>query len=151
MPSYDADRQAVNRFKKLNRPDYPPEPKTLSDIDFPICLTQTLEDIDGQTQNFLLYDSGSNDNDRFFIFSTQENLKLLGNNSIYADGTFSIAPPQFEQVYTIHALIQGRCVPLVYCLLPRKNEAIYVKVLKVAVNYLYFENNYFLLRLITFC
>ncbi|CAF1133985.1 unnamed protein product [Brachionus calyciflorus] len=41
-----------------------------------------------------------------------------------------IAPAYFEQVYTIHGLINGKCVPLVYGLLPKKNEIIYVKFLQ---------------------
>ncbi|RNA33573.1 hypothetical protein BpHYR1_012155 [Brachionus plicatilis] len=128
MATYDADRQAVNRYKKQVQPEYPPEPKKLSDIVIPDFLKLTLSD-----QDFLLYDSGEIDDERFFIFSTTDNLKLIENSQIFADGTFSIAPRLFHQVYTIHGLVHGRCVPLIYCLLPRKTEQIYVKVLNVIV------------------
>lgn len=131
MPTYEADRQAINRFKKSTRPDYPQEPKNLSEIQLPEFLIFTLEKDDSTNKNFLLHDSGADDPNRFFIFSTKENLKLLENNNLFADGTFSIAPTYFEQVYTIHGLINGKCVPLVYCLLPKKNEIIYVKFLEI--------------------
>ncbi|RNA19503.1 hypothetical protein BpHYR1_017343 [Brachionus plicatilis] len=102
MPSYDADRQAINRCKKLNLPSCPQEPKTLSEINFPDFLTKCLCDDD--QEKFLLYDSGKDDPDRFFIFSTLNDLKLLENSHCFADGTFSIAPKLFYQVYTIHAM-----------------------------------------------
>ncbi|CAF1135329.1 unnamed protein product, partial [Brachionus calyciflorus] len=97
MPSYNADRQCIQRYKKKNRPDYPPEPKTLADIEFPVFLTETLENHEGETEAFLLYDSGKDDPNRFFIFATKKNLKLLESSEIFADGTFSIAPTLFEQ------------------------------------------------------
>ncbi|RMZ95031.1 FLYWCH zinc finger domain, partial [Brachionus plicatilis] len=131
MPSYDADRQAIKRFKRSVRPNYPPEPKLLSDITLPDFLTHTLEDAKEETQAFLIYDSGVEDPNRFFMFGTEENFSLIETAHLFADGTFSIAPKLFEQVYTIHALIKGRCVPLIYCLLPRKNQKIYEDVLTV--------------------
>ncbi|CAF0940546.1 unnamed protein product [Brachionus calyciflorus] len=72
MPSYNADRQCIQRYKKKNRPDYPPEPKTLADIEFPVFLTETLENHEGETEAFLLYDSGKDDPNRFFIIATKK-------------------------------------------------------------------------------
>ncbi|CAF1046445.1 unnamed protein product [Brachionus calyciflorus] len=105
MPTYDADRQAINRYKKSTRPNYPPEPHSLADITVPEFLTKTLEDSSGICHQFLIYDSGKEDPRRFLVFGTLENLKPMENNNIFADGTFSISPTCFEQVYTIHAHI----------------------------------------------
>ncbi|RNA25549.1 hypothetical protein BpHYR1_004706 [Brachionus plicatilis] len=44
--TYDADRQAVNRYKKQVQPEYPPEPKKLSDIVIPDFLKLTLTSLD---------------------------------------------------------------------------------------------------------
>ncbi|CAF1055049.1 unnamed protein product, partial [Brachionus calyciflorus] len=129
MPSYEADRQVVCRTKKKNLPDYPPEPKSLSEIEIPDFLKKTLEFEGQNSDNFFFYDSGKDDENRFFIFTTEENLKLLEKSNCFADGTFSVAPNLFYQVYTIHAFVNGRCIPLVYCLLPRKTEEIYIRVL----------------------
>ena len=135
-PSLDADRQFINRIKKKYRPVLPKEPENLADIDFPEWLTHTMgkELVDGEEELgdlFLLHDSGSDDPNRFFMFATSDNVKQLENHHLFADGTFRIAPDLFLQVYTIHALVKGKCLPLVFCLLPRKTGIIYTKMLKV--------------------
>ena len=45
------------------------------------------------------------------------------------DGTFSILPPQFAQVYTVHGLQNGRNVAGAYTLLPNKRVDNYAEVL----------------------
>lgn len=53
-------------------------------------------------ENFLLYDNGTED-DRLLIFGTRDNLRVLKNSSvIHCDGTFDVAPPGFDQLYTVH-------------------------------------------------
>lgn len=55
-------------------------------------------------ESFVLFDKSLYDdnNDRLIIFATAENLKLLSEcDSIYADGTFDLAPPMFQQLYSI--------------------------------------------------
>ena len=46
------------------------------------------------------------------------------------DGTFSILPPQFLQLYTIHGLHHGRNIAGVYCLLTNKRQETYAEVLR---------------------
>jgi len=136
MPSYSADRQAIHRAKAKARPVYPPKPSKLCDIELPEFLKHAISrrraedgtEMDGET--FLLHDSGVNDEDRFFMFGTEANVSNLEMSEIYADGTFSIAPNLFLQVYTIHCVVHGRCLPMVYCLLPRKTAIIYEKMLR---------------------
>lgn len=59
-------------------------------------------------ENFVLYDSGAtgdNNNRRIIIFATQENVEFLQQcPEWFMDGTFSICPPLFQQIYTIHGI-----------------------------------------------
>ncbi|CAF1096296.1 unnamed protein product [Brachionus calyciflorus] len=59
------------------------------------------------------------------MFTTVSNLKNLENAHIFVDGTFDIAPKLFKQVYNAHALVNGRCLTMVYGLMTRKNEEMY--------------------------
>ncbi|CAF0998609.1 unnamed protein product [Brachionus calyciflorus] len=106
-PSYEADRQVINRIKRKNKPEYPPQPEKLSDISLPEWLIFSLKTPAG-SEVFLLHDSGKDDEERFFVFGTNEHIKLLENAHIFCDGTFDIAPKLFLQVYSIHALVHGR-------------------------------------------
>lgn len=49
---------------------------------------------------------------------------------VFADGTFSISPVQFYQLYTLHGLVFGKVFPLVYIFLNRKTQSLYTKVLQ---------------------
>ena len=47
--------------------------------------------------------------DRLIIFGTRESISFLENSSDwFNDGTFSVAPPGFTQLYTLHGLRDGR-------------------------------------------
>ena len=43
----------------------------------------------------------------------------------YGDGTFSIAPVHFYQLYTIHGIVLGQLLPLVYCPLTKMSKSTY--------------------------
>ena len=60
------------------------------------------------------------------IFATVGNLHHLGRaETWYGDGTFSVCPSLFYQLYTIHAEIHGLTVPLVStCCLPNPKDII---------------------------
>ncbi|CAF1028088.1 unnamed protein product [Brachionus calyciflorus] len=131
LPSYEADRLVINREKKKSRPQFPPEPSSLAEILIPEPLQFTIKG-----ENFLLYDSGNMDYERFFIFGTRKNLEIFENNHIFCDGTFKVCPKLFVQLYTMHALVEGCPVPVLYVLLPRKNQAIYEKMLFVIKSFL---------------
>ncbi|KAJ8306570.1 hypothetical protein KUTeg_017115 [Tegillarca granosa] len=63
------------------------------------CLTCTGE-------RSLMVDNG--DNSRVLIFSTVENLQHLANAyAIFCDGTFYTCPTIFNQLYTIHAMVNS--------------------------------------------
>ncbi|KAK4879528.1 hypothetical protein RN001_007674 [Aquatica leii] len=80
----------------------------------------------GLVKNFLLADSeGAN---KILIFGRESWLEdLRAETTWYADGTFSIAPPLFTQVYNIMAVRNNRVHPILYALLPDKLRATYAK------------------------
>ena len=72
-------------------------------------------------ERFLLHASGVGDPDRI-IFATDQCLSLLEqSDNWFADGTFSVNPVCFYQVYTIHAMALDKVVPCVYALLLNKH------------------------------
>lgn len=60
------------------------------------------------------------------MFSTDRNMKFLANcQHWYVDGTFKSSPPLFTQLFTLHGQKDGNILPLVYGLLPDKDEDTY--------------------------
>ncbi|KAL3847168.1 hypothetical protein ACJMK2_018094 [Sinanodonta woodiana] len=60
-----------------------------------------------------------------------DNINSLQQNEHWlVDGTFRVAPVIFYQVFTIHALIDNKAVPLVYCHIQDKTEATYIRVIE---------------------
>ena len=60
------------------------------------------------------------------ILSTINSLThLAAANTIFCDGTFYACPSMFHQFYTVHAMVDGSMYPLVFALLPGKDEVIY--------------------------
>lgn len=101
-------------------------PPSLADMLIPDIYTLTKGN-----KPFLLHDSGGGDN-RFLIYSTQENLEYLaGCKQWLGDGTFRSVPTIFQQLYTLHGLKHGKCLPLVYILAPNKSKELYIEVLRV--------------------
>ena len=100
-----------------------PKPKNLERVDEipePLKLTHS-----GDT--FLYFDSGKSDS-RVLVFATLPALDLLSQSEIcHCDGTFSVAPDLFYQVYTNHGVIENAVIPLVYALLPNKTQDTYEK------------------------
>ena len=80
-----------------------------------------------QMNNFFLYDSEDCLN-RIIIFTTKRNLQLLSTTNFwYADGTFKTVPSLFNQLYTIHGVINNDVLPLVYILMSKRTESSYRK------------------------
>ena len=58
------------------------------------------------------------------IFSTRSSLETLCETGVITmDGTFSVCPKFFHQLYTIHGFVHGHYIPLVHCLLPNRAMA----------------------------
>lgn len=88
----------VNRSR--SNQNQPKNPRSVAELNLPDEYRRTIKG-----DNFLLYDSSNDhgDENRFLIFGTIENLKFLSRcESIYMDGTFSVVPVIFNQLYTIH-------------------------------------------------
>jgi len=108
----------------------PSTPKALKDLRIPECYTKI-----GLMEKFLLHDSGVDKEDRFLIFSTEKNLKTLQNcSSWYCDGTFSVAPLIFTQMYSIHCEFQSEIMPMVYVLMSKMKKENYVEVFEALNN-----------------
>lgn len=105
LPSEKVLARMVNRYRR--KPGVPKNPQSLSELKLEkeYCITV-------DKQPFLLYDSfdlldeaqsGEYIRDRTLIFATWHNLKFLSHcDEIFMDGTFSVTPPLFSQLYTIH-------------------------------------------------
>ena len=125
MPKYKSLQRTVQRQRRRDGEPIA-APRNVAEIDIPNNLRRSI-----RGENFLLHDSGSDDEHRFFIFGTAENLHLLKEHkNWFADGTFKMAPQLFYQVYTIHVLCHGSVVPAVYVLLLNKTQECYIRVLQ---------------------
>lgn len=123
LPSYVSSQRTIERKRmRFNPPGT--APRSRQDINIPLELQTTT-----RNSNFLLWDSGCDDVDRVLMFGTERNLELLEHNSHwFVDGTFSVSPEFYTQLFTIHALIDNTAIPLLYVLLPSKRECDYDRV-----------------------
>lgn len=91
----------INRIRK--NPDLPANPNTLLEL----VLSQEICTTDSD-ENFLLFDSGTYVNDdesekRLLMFGTKPNLDFFAEcGELFMDGTFTVTPRLFKQLYTIH-------------------------------------------------
>ena len=76
----------------------------------------------------MLANDGSDD--KIVLFETVENLRRLTEaESLFVDGTFSICPSIFYQVFSIHIMKQEQTFPTVYALLLNKQRQTYSRTL----------------------
>lgn len=88
-----------------------------------------IKTIDGH--DFLLHKS---EDDDIIIFGTEDNLeRLFENNEWMADGTFSIAPKNYHQIYIISAKILGIWQPLFYALMTNRKENDYYQLWEILI------------------
>lgn len=86
-------------------------------------------------ENFLLADSGVGDMERILIFGRGTVQNWIGRvQKIYVDGTFSLAPSLFSQVFVIMAERGGFVIPILYALLPNKQEETYDRMIQMIQN-----------------
>ena len=80
----------------------------------------------------MAYDGRTEKGARVIIFATRRNLNTLADYPNWiADGTFYVSPKQFYQSFSIHAVIDGKCLPLLFALLADKTQDTYVFMLSV--------------------
>jgi len=99
--------------------------------DLPVLPHTKKFEVPEEFKDFLIYDSGTEDPERFLIFGQQTLLELLESthNLWLADGTFKLCPEIFFQLFTIHTSINGYNPPCIYALLPNKREKTYERLL----------------------
>ncbi|KAG0419915.1 hypothetical protein HPB47_003803 [Ixodes persulcatus] len=101
----------------------PPEPQTTADIQLRDTWTMTGGP---EKQPFLIYDNGPERRDRMLVFASHEQLRALSTSRTwYMDGTFSVCPRLFKQLYVIRCTAGESTVACVYALLPGKTFSIY--------------------------
>uniref|UniRef100_A0A914CKW9 MULE transposase domain-containing protein n=1 Tax=Acrobeloides nanus TaxID=290746 RepID=A0A914CKW9_9BILA len=116
----------IRKAKAKIRPTFK-APNSLKDIDveaFKHVMTCRKE-------KMFYYDSGMKNKTRFLIFATPQNLEVLKSCKVLAvDGTFDPVPKNFAQLWSLHGMINGKFVPLVFCLLSHKTQSMYEDVLR---------------------
>jgi hypothetical protein len=95
---------------------------------------QTYSPEEGIEEKFLLADSGKEMN-RILIFGRKMGLNILERSKTwFVDGTFSVSPSLFAQVYVILAEDVGGIHPVIYALLPNKKNETYRKLFEMLLN-----------------
>ena len=115
LPSRPSYTQSIcrNRRKRIN--DFGDDPTSSSNIPNRFRLT-----IDGH--RFLLHE-----NEDLIIFSSDRALSILAASAhVFGDGTFSVAPSEYTQLYTLHTLVtENSAVPCFFALMKGKSKALY--------------------------
>ena len=122
LPNLETMRRGIRRARQGDIP-VAPQPANHNLVIPPAY--STLENGDA----FLQYDN--NNAERISIFGTDDGLNFLAHaDDWFMDGTFTVAPPQFAQLYTVHGLSADHLVVCCYALLPNKRRGTYVEFLQ---------------------
>lgn len=71
------------------------------------------------------------DNNNTFVFCTALCLQMLCMaDRIFMDGSFSTVPNLFQQLFTIHSMLNGRLMPRVYVLMALRTQQHYVNLFR---------------------
>ena len=127
LPERQSLRRMINRKRCSVRPA---NPRSLDDLQIVDPYDKTLTG-----EAFLLLDNKHDMEEpqpnRIVIFATEQNIRLLFSSADwYSDGTFSIVPSLFYQLWTIHGRVLDQVFPLVYALTTNKTEEVYVTILR---------------------
>ena len=119
LPRISHLKRTIRNQRKEDQPINP-----IARAAIPVLPMQYQETLNGE--RFLLFDSGPGDENRLLIFATDQAIQLLVNSDDwFCDGTFSVCPEIFFQLYTIHARSNERTTPCVFGLLPNKTRVTY--------------------------
>ena len=78
--------------------------------------------------DFILYDLGPGA-DRILLFGADPNMRALRSSPVWgADGAFKVCPNLRAQVYTIHPVSSGYCMPCISALMPNKSQGAYATI-----------------------
>ena len=116
MPSLSSVKSNLYRERRKR---LPPLPRTRADVNLSGEWANTLGG-----EQFLLAESGADN--KIVILGTRSNLHHLAEaESISVDGTFPTCPRLFYQIFSIHIIKYGQTFPMVYALLPNKQQGTY--------------------------
>ena len=125
LPGYSSLQRTVNRKRKRENLALP-NLRSVQEIQIPDQLKVTT-----RGDSFLFWDSGEDDPQRLFVFCTDRNIDTLEQNAHwFMDGTFKVVPELFVQLFTIHAVVDNRALPMVYVLLQADYERVFHKLLE---------------------
>ena len=123
LPDIETMRRSIRRAREGDNPPAPPA------VNRGFVIPPEYQNMENGDP-FLRFDN-NDPNDRILIFGTDDSLGFLANaDDWYMDGTFTVAPPQFNQLYTVHGLSGDHHVVGCYALLPNKNRGTYVELLQ---------------------
>lgn len=122
MPNKDAARKLIQRVRNRNSMA-PPAPKDLAELEI-LERYKLYKTTEGQDELFLLGDTGREDLNRILLFG-RESYRTWTHlmSEVFMDGTFSLSPPLFEQVYAILCRRENYVFPVLYALLPNKQQS----------------------------
>ena len=102
LPSLATVKSGLYRARREN---LPPMPKTHSELNLSGEWAATVNG-----ENFVLVDDG--EDDKIVVFGTQSSLCHLAEvSTFFMDGTFSVCPSIFHQVFIIHIMKYGQTFP----------------------------------------
>ena len=123
LPVIKSMRRNTQRQRRAANDNAPAVPLTRDALPNPLPHGYTVTNAETP---FLRWDSG--DQDRILLFASEEKINALRNNAEwFMDGTFDCVPLIYGQLVTIHALVDGICIPCVYALLPDKTQLTYTR------------------------
>lgn len=113
IPTFHTVKDCVYRAR---RKTLPPLPQTAADfIVDPVV-----------TERCLIFDVMNDNNQRIIGFTSNVLIRHLADcTRIQFDGTFDSVPEIFAQLYILHGKVMGTWQPLVFTLLPSKDQATY--------------------------
>lgn len=124
IPNYEATRKTVQRIRQTTGQ---------KSVSFASIDEIEISDAFAKTETgdqFLLWDSKIEEGSRIIMFGTNANLNLLQEFPNWAmDGTFKVVPQFFSQLYTIHALVDNKAIPILFVLLQDKRYESYIRML----------------------
>ena len=126
FPTFENVNASLYRSQSKN---YPSLPKSPIDLVVPDVWRLVKHG-----ESFLIVDELYGE-DRLLMFASDWSLIFLSEcEQWYLDGTFTIRPLIFEQVYILCGFSNGFMIPRVYCLTTKKDEQVYTKIFEHVIS-----------------
>ena len=118
-------------LRRQKRGALPKEPDSLPEL----TITEEWATTSGEhPRRFLLHDSGPDSHPRVIVFATNEGLRTLAAaHTWHMDGTFSMCPRIFTQLYSIRVPLGNTAVSCVYGFIQGKSQEAYETFLRAVL------------------